>query len=293
MFICNQLLSKGERLAMKNVTGTAFIVAEFRAEENEEAMPLYTDHVVKIWLNEETKKVASQITQNSPAAKEMVKLRTKYFDDVLSNQILGGCKQVVILGSGLDTRAARINGEGVIYFEIDDRATLQLKEETLKLNKVTANVRYLPGDYVKDGLISLLKQSEFNFARPTYFLWEGNTTLLDKKDVIFVLEQIRDYVENFRLSFDYMSEKVILRTTGYQDINDYIDKYESMYAPWITGFDKIATLADELHVKVIENFSTADLHAQYRPRRSLESNLFKFYFVCTLENAVGGVSQEI
>ena len=76
MFICNQLLSKGARLAMKNVTGTAFIVAEFRAEENEEAMPLYTDNVVKIWLNEETKKVASHIAQSSPAAKEMVKLRT-------------------------------------------------------------------------------------------------------------------------------------------------------------------------------------------------------------------------
>ncbi|MEG4943636.1 SAM-dependent methyltransferase [Microcoleus sp. F4-D5] len=278
---------------MKNVTGTAFIVAEFRAEENEEAIPLYTDNVVKIWLNEETKEIAAKIAQNSPVAKEMVKLRTKYFDDVLSNHILGGCKQVVILGSGLDTRAARINGEKVTYFEIDDRATLQLKEETLKANKVTANVRYIPGDYVKDGLISLLKQSAFDFARQTYFLWEGNTTLLDKKDVIFVLEQIRDHVKSFRLSFDYMSEKVILRTTGYQDINDYIDRYESMYAPWITGFENIATLADELNLKVIENFSTADLHAQYRPGRSLESNLFKFYFVCTLENAVGCVSPDI
>lgn len=293
MFICNPLLSKRERLAMKNVTGTAFIVAEFRAEENEEAIPLYTDNVVKIWLNEETKEIAAKIAQNSPAAKEMVKLRTKYFDDVLSNQILGGCKQVVILGSGLDTRAARINGEKVTYFEIDDCGTLQLKEETLKANKVTANVRYIPGDYVKDGLISLLKQSAFDFARQTYFLWEGNTTLLDKKDVIFVLEQIRDNVHNFRLSFDYMSDKVILRTTGYQDLNDYIDKYESMYAPWITGFENIATLADELNLKVIENFSTADLHAQYRPRRSVESNLFKFYFVCTLENVVGCVSPDI
>ncbi|WP_228042257.1 MULTISPECIES: class I SAM-dependent methyltransferase [unclassified Tychonema] len=276
--------SKAEKLAMNNVTGTAVIVAEFRAEENQETIPLYTDNVVKIWLNEETKKIAAKISKNSPAAKEMIKLRTKYFDDVLSNQILGGCKQVVILGSGLDTRAARINGEKVTYFEIDDRATLQLKEETLKANKISANVRYIPGDYIKDGLIALLKQSELDFERPTYFLWEGNTTLLAKKDVILTLEQIRDNVKSFRLSFDYMSERVILRTTGYQDINDYIDKYESMYAPWITGFDNIATLADELNLKLIENFSTADLHVQYRPRRSLESHLFKFYFVCTLEN---------
>jgi methyltransferase (TIGR00027 family) len=269
---------------MKNVTGTAFIVAQFRAEENQEAVPLYTDNVVEIWLNEDTKKAADEIAQNSPAAKEMLKLRTKYFDDVLSNQILAGCKQVVILGSGLDTRAARMNGEGVEYWEIDDRATLELKESTFQAHKILANVRYIPGDYVRDGLIALLKQSEFDFDRPTYFLWEGNTTLLAKKDVIFVLEQIRDNVQSFKLSFDYMSEQVIARTTGYQDINDYIDKYESMYTPWITGFENIETLADELKLKIIDNFSTAQLHQQYRPHRSLESNLFKFYFVCTLEN---------
>jgi methyltransferase (TIGR00027 family) len=277
----------------KNVTGTAFVVAEFRSEENEETAPLYTDNVVKFWLNEETKRIAGEIAQNSPAAKEMIKLRTKYFDDVLSNQILAGCQQVVILGSGLDTRAARMNGEGVIYFEIDDRATLELKAETFKANKIQANVRYIPGDYVQDGLIALLKQSEFNFDRSTYFLWEGNTTLLAKKDVIFVLEQIRDHVKSFKLSFDYMSEKVIARTTGYQDINDYIDKYESMYTPWITGFENIEILAEELQLKIIDNFSTAQLHEQYRPQRSLESNLLKFYFVCTLENTVGCVSPEI
>lgn len=276
-----------------NLTGTAFVVAEFRAEENEETAPLYTDNVVKIWLNEETKRIASEIAQNSPAAKEMIKLRTKYFDDVLSNQILAGCKQVVILGSGLDTRAARMNGEGVDYWEIDDRATLQLKESTFKANKIKANVRYIPGDYVKDDLISLLRQSELDFDRPTYFLWEGNTTLLAKKDVIFVLEQIRDSLRNFRLSFDYMSEKVIARTTGDRELNDYIDKYESMYAPWITGFENIETLAEEMDFKLIENFSTAELHKQYRPRRLLESNIFNFYFVCTLENSVECVSPEI
>jgi methyltransferase (TIGR00027 family) len=267
----------------KNVTGTAFVVAEFRAEENAETAPLYTDNVVKIWLNEETRKIADEIAQNSPAAKEMIKLRTKYFDDVLSNQILAGCKQVVILGSGLDTRAARMNGEGVEYWEIDDSSTLELKAETFKANKIKANVRYIPGDYVQDGLIALLQQSEFDFDRPTYFLWEGNTTLIAKKDVIFVLEQIRDNLKNFKLSFDYMSEQVIARTTGYQDINDYIDKYESMYTPWISGFENIETLADELKLKIIDNFSTAELHEQYRPHRLLESNLLKFYFVCTLE----------
>ncbi len=268
----------------KNVSGTAFIIAEFRAEENEETAPLYTDRIVKLFLNYETHTLADNIAQTFPSAKEMIKLRTKYFDDVLSNQISVCCKQVVILGSGLDTRAVRQNVEGVTYFEIDSKTTLQLKEESLKKNNITANVRYIPGDYVKDDLVSLLEQNHFNFDIPTFFLWEGNTTLLDEEDAIFVLKQIRDNVKDFRLSFDYMSDKVISRTTGYQDINDYIDKYESLYAPWRTGFENIETLAKGLDLKVIENFSTAELHKKYRPNRSLDSNLFKFYFVCTLAN---------
>jgi hypothetical protein len=31
---------------VKNVSGTAFVVAEFRAEENNEAYPLYRDSIV-------------------------------------------------------------------------------------------------------------------------------------------------------------------------------------------------------------------------------------------------------
>ena len=33
-----------------NVSGTAFIIAEFRAEENEEIQPLYIDKIVSFFL---------------------------------------------------------------------------------------------------------------------------------------------------------------------------------------------------------------------------------------------------
>lgn len=269
----------------KNVSGTAFIIAAFRAEENEAEVPLYTDQVVQFYLNNQIKETAKSVAQNFPAAKEMVKLRTKYFDDVLSEQIALGYQQVVILGSGLDTRPVRQNVKGVTYWEIDAKETLQLKEDTLNSHNLNANVHYLAGDYVRDGLVALLKQAAFNFELPTYILWEGNTTLIKKEDVISVLEQIRDNFSNFRLSFDYMSDQVIARTTGYEDINDYIERYEKLYTPWITGFANIKPLAKDLSFKVVENFSMTKLFNKYRPNCPLESNLFSFYFVCTLEQA--------
>lgn len=269
----------------QNVSGTAFIIAAFRDEENQAETPLYTDQFVQLFLNSEIKETAKSIAQKFPAAKEMIKLRTKYFDDILCQQIALGYLQVLILGSGLDTRPVRQNLEGVSYFEIDTEATLQLKENTFKSNNIAANVRYVPGDYVKDGLVSLLKQTSFDFEAPTYILWEGNTTLIKKEDVISVLEQIRDNFSKFRLSFDYMSDKVISRTTGYDDINDYIDRYEKLYTPWITGFENIEPLANKLGLRVVENFSMTELFNKYRPNCPLVSNLFYFYFVCTLEQS--------
>ena len=268
---------------VKNVSGTAFVIAAFREEENEAHNPLYTDKVVKLFLNDDIKETAKSIAQNFPAAKEMIKLRTKYFDDVLSQQIHLGYQQVVILGSGLDTRPVRQNAQDVTYFEIDDGATLGLKEDSLNKNNILANVHYVPGDYVKEGVVSLLKQNQFNFELPTYLFWEGNTTLIRKEDVISVLNQIRNNFDDFRLSFDYMSDKVILRTTGYEDINDYIDRYEKLYTPWITGFESIEPLAQDLGLNVLENLSMTELFNKYRPNHPLESNLFSFYFVCTLE----------
>jgi len=73
---------------VRNVTGTAFVVAEFRAEENDAADPLYRDLVVNLFLNEATRAAAERIASAFPLMKEMVKIRTKYFDEMLEKQIL-------------------------------------------------------------------------------------------------------------------------------------------------------------------------------------------------------------
>jgi O-methyltransferase involved in polyketide biosynthesis len=79
----------------------------------------------------------------------------------------------VILGAGLDTRAVRKQRPGVKYFEIDDPATLNLKQARYEERSIDVNLTFIPANYVTDGLIELLKQNGFDVARPSYFLWEG------------------------------------------------------------------------------------------------------------------------
>ena len=61
---------------IKNVTGTAFVVAEFRAEENRQSTPLYEDPVVGLFLNADTKEAAGRVAASFPQVKGLVRIRT-------------------------------------------------------------------------------------------------------------------------------------------------------------------------------------------------------------------------
>jgi methyltransferase (TIGR00027 family) len=199
---------------IKDVSGTAFVVAEFRAEENGAVRPLYRDAVVGLFLNEESRDAAERVATSFPPVKDMVKVRTKYFDDMLERHIRSHFRQVVILGAGLDTRAVRKQAADVRYFEIDDAATLTLKQTCYEQQGVDVNVKFIPGNYVTDGLIDLLKRNDFDFDLPTYFIWEGNVMYLPLDSVKHTLAELRRCVKRFALSFDYMAEAVISKTTG-------------------------------------------------------------------------------
>src|SRR6266542_4302573 len=199
---------------IRDVSGTAFVVAEFRAEENRAVVPLYQDAVVGLFLSDESRHAAGRVAASFPPVKDMVKVRTKYFDDMLDTHILSQFRQVVILGAGLDTRAVRKQAADVRYFEIDDAATLKLKQTCYEEQGIDVDVTFIPGNYVTDGLIDLLTQNDFDFDAPTYIIWEGNVMYLPLDSVKHTLAELRRCVTRFRLSFDYLAEAVILHTTG-------------------------------------------------------------------------------
>ena len=163
---------------VKDVTGTAFVVAEFRARENAEPHPLYLDPIVPIFLDDRTKRAADRIAAGFAAAENNVRLRTRYLDDRLDEQLANGCRQVVILGSGLDTRAVRKRAEGVAYFEIDDPSTVNFKRARLAERGIDAPIHFIAGNYVASGVVPLLEANGFDCDLPSFFIWEGNTMYL-------------------------------------------------------------------------------------------------------------------
>jgi methyltransferase (TIGR00027 family) len=267
---------------IKDVSGTAFVVAEFRAEENRAVAPLYRDSVVGLFLSEDSRYAAGLVAASFPPVKDMVKIRTRYFDDTLEKHLLADFRQVVILGAGLDTRAVRKQVPGVAYFEIDDAATLTLKQTCYERQGIDANVTFIPGNYVTDGLIDLLEQHGFDFDVPTYLIWEGNVMYLPLDSVKHTLTELRRHVKRFRLSFDYLAESVISKTTGDPGITSLVESFAAMGALWLSGIRDIESLAREMSLNIVENFTTSELSQMYSPGRSVTSPIFGFYRICTL-----------
>jgi methyltransferase (TIGR00027 family) len=267
--------------AIENVSGTAFVVAEYRAEENRASRPIYRDPIVGLFLSDASRQAAERVAARFPGVKDMVKTRTRYFDDRLDTEIAAGVRQVVILGAGLDTRAVRKSSAGVRYFEIDDPGTLELKRRRYAEAGIDAGVTLISGNYVTDGLMYLLESNGFEFDVPTYFIWEGNVMYMPLATDKLMMVQLKRHLKRFRLSFDYLTESVVMKTTGNVDLTALVESFEAMRAPWLSGIDDIDGLAREVGLRVVENFTTRALYCEYRGRPT-SSPVFDHYSICTL-----------
>jgi methyltransferase (TIGR00027 family) len=187
---------------------------------------------------------------------------------------------------GLDTRAIRKLAPGVAYFEIDDENILAFKKGRLEENGIDTNVRIIPGNYIIDAHIDLLKKSEFDFERPTHFIWEGNTMYLTAAAVSQVFADITRYVRQFTVSFDYVTEEVISNTTGDPEITSVVERFAAMGAPWIYGISDVLSLADKAMATILEHVKVADLHRAYWPTQPLDSPIYDYCSICTLQAVV-------
>jgi len=267
-----------------DVTGTAFVVAEFRAREADEPHPLFHDPIVPIFLDARTRAVADRIRADFPAAEKMPRLRTRYFDDRLDAQLAAGCRQVVILGAGLDTRGQRKRKDGVAFFEIDDPDTMAFKRKRLAERGIEAKVSFIPGNYVADGVLPLLEATGFDPALPSFFIWEGNTMYLTEADALKVLRDLQARLPRFSIAFDYMDTAVIDCTTGEAGTTGFVERFAAMGAPWHYGIDDLAAVAAATGLSIADQITLGGMHRKYWPERPLESIVYDHYSLCTLHS---------
>lgn len=188
-----------------SVGATAVLVAAARAAETVRPDPLISDPYAQIlvadagtgaWECLLDPDVVSRIGEADPEIGALFEhmgsyqaVRTHFFDEFFARASAAGIRQVVILASGLDSRAFRLAWPtGTTVFEIDQPKVLEYKAGTLALHDVSpaAARREVPVDLRQDWPAALVKAG-FDSTQPTAWLAEGLLMYLpaDAQDRLF------------------------------------------------------------------------------------------------------------
>jgi methyltransferase (TIGR00027 family) len=193
-----------------SVGTTAVMVAAARAVETEKPDALIRDPYAKIlvsdagtgvWETMLDETIVGKIASLDPQAAAIFEhmgsyqaVRTHFFDAHFAASVAAGIRQVVILASGLDSRAYRLNwpAETTVY-EIDQPKVLDYKSATLAAHGVTptAHRREVPIDLRQDWPAALRGEG-FDPGRPTAWLAEGLLMYLPAEAQDRLFEQVTE-----------------------------------------------------------------------------------------------------
>ncbi len=161
---------------MDGASQTALMVCAYRARASRSAAPLFVDPWAEALAGEDGHALARAFDAHWPAMELWLALRVAYFDRLIGVMTdRPGVRQVVILGAGYDTRAARLPYSGVRYFEVDHADTQAAKRARLAAlpGYPVAAATYAPCDFERQDPIEALVAAGLAPREPTLVIWEG------------------------------------------------------------------------------------------------------------------------
>ncbi|MFE1770843.1 SAM-dependent methyltransferase [Streptomyces sp. NPDC059008] len=154
---------------------TALWVAWARAVEHRRPDRLFHDDHAAAFLTAAGAEASTPPAEFCAALPVAVATRTAFFDEHLRSVTVGGIRQVVLLGAGLDTRAFRLPWpDGTSLYELDTPELLAFKEPVLASRGAAATCRRTPlAIDLTDDWPAALCAAGLDPARPVAWLAEG------------------------------------------------------------------------------------------------------------------------
>ena len=162
------------------------MVCAYRARASRWPKPLFVDPWAEKLAGPDGHAFARDIDQQFPPMELWLALRVAYLDRLVGLAVDRlGARQIVILGAGYDTRAARLPRAGVQFFEVDHPATQAAKRARLaELDGYPVDAaRYVTCDFERDDPVARLVAGGLDAREPTLVLWEGVVSYLTEDAV--------------------------------------------------------------------------------------------------------------
>lgn len=160
---------------------TALGVATFRALETIDPEPMIRDDYAAWFVEAAGEPHFTQMLEDPASVGDMTRfgrfmgVRTRFFDEFFATAWQQGVRQAVILASGLDVRAYRLDWPaGTVVFEIDQPRVLEFKDQVLAEHGAVAKAdRRVVAVDLRDDWPAALTAAGFDPERPTAWSAEG------------------------------------------------------------------------------------------------------------------------
>ena len=169
---------------------TAIGVAAIRAAESARPDRLFNDPYAAAfaqaagdWRPEPTAPPSEEAARRRRALTSWITVRTRFLDDVVLDACAGSCRQVVILGAGLDSRAFRLAWpEGTRLWELDLADVIEFKAQVIRSEgwQPRCERTTVPVDLSEDWTQPLLGAG-FDASAPVAWLAEGLLAYLSEE----------------------------------------------------------------------------------------------------------------
>lgn len=200
-----------------------------------------------------------------------VNARTRHIDDALERAAAAGATQVVILGSGFDSRPYRFAKAypALSFFEVDLPATVAAKTAAVKrlFGDVPAQVHLAPIDFDHQSLVDVLAAAGYDPARKTFFILEGVTMYLTPAGNEATFGFIQHHAAaGSRLVFDYLLRQVVDGDfSGLYAVRAEARGVAQAGEPFLSGWTpaEAARFVEQHGLRVLDDLGPAELTRRY------------------------------
>ena len=206
---------------------------------------------------------------DDPAHRPMrlfIAARSRFSEEAMAACVARGVRQVVILGTGLDTFSLRNPHAGVTVYEIDHPATQAWKRQRLAQAGVALppSLTFAPVDFERQSLAEGLAVAGFRADEPAYFQWLGVVPYLTREAIIATLDLIAR-IKAAEVVFDYAEPFENFPPAMRANLTSIAERAAALGEPWLSMFDPpdMATLLRARRFAVFQDVTRAELAARY------------------------------
>ncbi len=250
------------------------MVCAYRARASRWPTPLFNDPWAAQIAGSVGEEIAQRLDARWPPMETWLALRVAYLDRLVGIAVDSlSIRQIVILGAGYDTRAARLPRAGVQYFEVDHPATQAAKREVVaKLPGYPIEAaRYVACNFEVEDPIERLVANGFDKAEPALIVWEGVVMYLPEAAIRATATRLASELHpSSVVAFDLFGKRMAMQDVPDAD-KQSVSFVKELGEPILFGSDDILPLLYECGFRWIRsrdfNELSVELMGDYKRER--------------------------